>query len=117
MARTSRRSINIIFAGDLVANNTYSAAENTVSPGDIDIVSLAAGFNLITPPTGGKTPKACTIVPPAGNVTTITLKGVTGDTGISLHLTDPSSIALGNPVGTFGLTAGAIIDGIQIIWS
>lgn len=117
MARTSRRSINIIFAGDLVSNNTYSAAENTVSPGDIDIVTLVVGFNLITPPTGGKTPKACTIVPPAGNVNAMTLKGITGDTGIPLHLTDPTSIGLGAPAGTFGITVTVEIVGAQLIWS
>lgn len=117
MARTSNRSIVIRFAGTLVATNTYSAAENSATPGDIDIVTLASGANTITPPTGGSTPKACTIIPPAGNLSSITLKGVTGDTGVSLHLTDPTSIGLGAPAGTFVLTAGAEIVGVQLIWT
>lgn len=117
MAKTSNRSVNIRYAGTLVANNTYSAAENTATPGDIDLVTLAIGFNEITPPTGGSTPKGVTIIPPAGNLTAITLKGVTGDTGIALHLTDPTSIGLGSPTATFGLTAAAEITGVQLIWT
>lgn len=117
MARTSNRSINIIFAGTLVANNTYAAAQNSATPGDIDLIDLAIGFNLITPPAGGSTPKGCTIIPPAANLNAILLKRVTGDTGINLHLTDPTSLGLGSPTETFGLTVVAAIAGVQLIWT
>ena len=121
MATTSNRSISIATtqasAPGFTATNTYSAAANTVSPGQTDLVTLASGANTITPPAGGSTPKACTIIPPASNIITITLKGVTGDTGVSLHLTDPSSIALGSPTATFVLTAGAELAGVRLIWT
>lgn len=117
MAAVSNRRITIQFTEDVVASNTYRAAENDDSPAQIDIVTLAIGANTITPPAGGSTPKACTIIPPAENVTDITLKGVTGDTGIVIHNTDPTSIALDSPTATFVLTAAAEIAGVRLIWS
>lgn len=117
MAIASARSINCRFSGDFVANNTYSAAANSDSPGTVEIKTLALGANTITPPAGGTVPKACTIIPPAGNATTITLKGVAGDTGVGLHLTDPTSIALASPTATFVLTTGAQIEGVTLVWT
>jgi hypothetical protein len=45
------------------------------------------------------------------------LKGVTGDTGVVLHKTDPSTIALNSPTTTLCLTASAQIDGVRLVWS
>jgi hypothetical protein len=58
-----------------------------------------------------------TILPPTGNTTNITLKGVTGDTGIQLHDTDPSTISLDPAVTSFVLTAAAQITGVRLYWS
>lgn len=117
MAVTATRSIVVRFSGDVVAVNPFSAAQNADSPGDIDIVTLASGANTITPPAGDTTPVAVTIIPPEGNLETITLKGVTGDTGVVLHKTDPTSIALNSPTATFVLTASAQIAGVRLIWT
>lgn len=117
MAITAVRATTISFTGDLTAVVPANAANNALSPGKTDIVTLASGANTITPPTGGSTPVACTIIPPAGNLETITLKGVTGDTGVVLHKTDPSTIALNSPTNTFVLTASALITGVRLIWS
>lgn len=117
MAATSTRSIQVVFSSDVVGSNTFSAASNVVSPAAIEVKTLASGANTITPPAGGTTPKACTIVPPSGNTVAITLKGVTGDTGIALHKTDPTSIALDSPTATFVLTAGAELAGVRLVWS
>lgn len=117
MAVTAVRRIAIELSGDVDAAHTYSAANNIASPGQIDIVTLASGANTITPPTGGSTPVACTIIPPSGNLNTITLKGLTGDTGVVLHKTDPSVIALNSPTNTFVLTASAIITGVRLVWT
>jgi hypothetical protein len=118
MAVTSTRTETITFSGDGI-NSTIvnSAAVNTASPGQVDIVSLNSGANTITPPAGGSTPKAVTIVPPAGNVNTIIIKGIAGDTGVVLHLTDPSTVALNSAVTTFVLNAAASITGVRLIWS
>lgn len=118
MAVQSTRSIVITYTGDVTGTEEIDAAANVASPGAITIQSLASGANTITVPTStGVTVKACTIVPPAGNTTTITLKGVTGDTGVQLHDTDPTTIAIDDSVTSFCLTAGAIIQGVRLYWS
>jgi hypothetical protein len=45
------------------------------------------------------------------------LKGITGDTGVPLHLTDPSTITFAVGATTFGLTAGAALTGIRLYWT
>jgi hypothetical protein len=118
MATTSTRSTVINFTGDVAAPEVVSAAANLVSPAQIELKTFTgAGANTVTAPTGGSTPTAVTIIPPAGNVQTITLKGVTGDTGVALHLTDPTTIALAASVTTFVLTVGGTITGLRLVWS
>lgn len=117
MAVESNRAISISFTGDVTASFKTSAAVNTDSAGQMQVVTLASGFNTITVPTGGTVPTACTIIKPTGNTTSITLKGVTGDTGIRLHDTDPDTISVNSSVATFGLTAGAQITDVRLIWT
>lgn len=117
MSVTSVRTTNVTFTGDQESSNNYAAASNASSPGQSDIITLASGANTITPPSGGTTPVAVTIIPPTGNTETITLKGVTGDTGVVLHKTDPTTIALNSPTDTFVLTASGTITGVRMVWS
>ena len=117
MAVTAQRNVTIQFTGDVQAANTFSAANNTASPGQIEVRTLATGNTTITPPTGGATPKSVTIIPPSGNLITITLKGIAGDTGIVLHLTDPTTIGLNSPTTTFVLTTGADVVGARLVWT
>lgn len=117
MSTTAQRIITIEFSEDVIAANSFTAANNEDSPGQMDLVTLAIGANTITPPAGGSTPVSCTIIPPAGNTATITLKGITGDTGIVLHLTDPTSIGLNSPTTTFVLTASAEVVGARLVWT
>lgn len=117
MASTAKRTTTITYSGDVGGTEAIAAADNTASPAQVQIVTLASGANTITVPTGGTTPKCCTIMKPSDNATAITLKGVTGDTGVALHLTDPDSISIGATVTTFVLTAGAQIIGVRLFWS
>lgn len=119
MAVTATVTINLVISGTgaLAGNNNFAAAANTSSPNGRVIQNLASGANTITPPGGGSSPTGCIIIPPAGNVTGILLKKVTGDTGIDLHLTNPSYLALGSPTGTFVLTAAGAITGVTLIWT
>jgi len=112
MSVTATRSQTIVYTGDVTGTETVSAASNAASPGQIEIKTLASGANTITVPTGGSTVVSCTIIPPTGNTNSITLKGVTGDTGIRVHNTDPTTIAIDSSVATFCLTAGATITGV-----
>src|SRR3989304_2550364 len=117
MAVSSVRRILHELTGDFIGRYDVVAATNGVSPGKVDVISLASGNNTITPPSGGTTPKAITIVPPAGNAVLIILKGVNGDTGIELHKTDPTSIGLNSPTNTLVLNAASALDGVRLIWS
>lgn len=117
MSVTSNRNVDITFTGDQKASWTNTAAENTHSPGMIQVLTLASGNNTITVPTGGTTPTACTILKPSDNTTAITLKGVAGDTGIRLHDTDPDTISIDDSVATFVLNAGAQLAGVRLVWT
>lgn len=117
MAVTAQRSITIQFTGDIQAANTFVAANNAASPGQIEVRTLAVGNTVITPPTGGTTPKSVTILPPKLNTNTITLKGVTGDTGVVIHKTDPTTIGLDSATTPFSLTVSAEVVGLRLVWT
>lgn len=117
MSVSAIRTITIAYSGDVTGTESIVAATNLASAGAVEIKTLAAGANTITVPTGGTVPTAVTIVPPTGNTQTLVLKGVTGDTGIGLHLTDPSTIALAGSTAAFCLTAGNTITGLRLYWS
>lgn len=112
---TSKRSITVSFSGSLdIGNLSYGAPENADSPGIIDLITLAAGANELEKPDDAQ---AVTIILPEDNEVAITLKGISGDTGILLHLTAPTSIGLADGVTTLVLTAAAEIAGVRLIWS
>jgi hypothetical protein len=113
MSVTSNRTVQISFSSDVEYTQDFDAAVNASGSGQIQLVNLTTGANTITVPTNAV---AVTIIPPALNAVTITLKGVTGDTGIALNLTDPTSIGLSS-VSTFCLTAGNSITGVRLIYS
>ena len=118
MAVTANRSTSIVLTSGVTAGQTISAAENTSSPGSVTVQDLANGFNTITVPAAtGVTVVSVTIVPPAANATSITLKGVTGDTGIRIHNTDPTTVAIHSSVTSIGLTAGAGISNVRFFWT
>lgn len=116
MAVTATRTTTIVYSGDVVGTQTLSAASNIASPGAMTCEDLGSGFTAVAIPTGF-TPVSVTIVPPAGNTTSITLKGVTGDTGIRLHDTDPTTIAIHSSVASIGLTCGAGISNVRFYWT
>ena len=115
MAVTATRTTTITFSGDVVGTQSLAAASNAASVGAIETKTLASGFTAHTVPTG--TCVSLTIVPPTGNSTSITLKGVTGDTGIRLHDTDPTTIAINSSVTSIGITTGAEITGVRFFWT
>lgn len=116
MSVSSTRSQLITYTGDVTGSETVAAATNAASPGSITIQTLSSGANTITVPVGA-TCVAVTILPPSGNTQTLILKGVTGDTGVGLHLTDPTTIALASTVTTFVITAGGTVTACRFYWS
>ena len=55
------------------------------------------------------------IVPPTGNLTAITLKGLTTDAGIPLNLSAPTFVSLPNPPTAFGITTGDSVV-LKLVW-
>lgn len=118
MSTTSSRTIQVQFSGDSVYTLISSALDNNISPGETDIVTLAIGNNTIMAPTiSGIVVTGLTIIPPSGNTSLITLKGATGDTGIPLHLTDPTSLALGTTLISLVLNTVTSVVGVRLVWS
>jgi hypothetical protein len=118
MTVTSSRVTQVSFSGDITENIIQSAADNTTSIAKTDNVTLSSGANTITAPViTGLTVSALTIIPPAGNTSLITLKGISGDTGVAIHKTDPTSIALDSTFVSLVLNAAAQINGVRLIWS
>jgi len=113
MAVNATRKVTIVYTGDVIGTEPIEAAANAASPGQVQIIALASGANTITPPAGAQ---AVTIKPPTGNTVTLTLKGVTGDTGVGLHLTDPSSFGLASAASTFCLTTNGSVT-VRIFWT
>lgn len=117
MSVSAARETTIQFTGDLTLSVTETAAVNTNSPGQIAVVDLVATNNTIIVPTAGSTqPTAVTIVPPAGNTAPITLKGTNADTGVALHSTGPTTLALYTTTSLV-LSVTTTVAGVRLVWS
>ena len=80
----------------------------------IQAISLASGLNTITIPTGTT---FILVVLPTGNATSVTLKGVTGDTGIPIIPAGGAVLFTPAPADTtFVLTAGGAITPLTTIY-
>jgi hypothetical protein len=75
-------------------------------------VTLASGANTITVPSWAV---GCLITPPTNNTQTITLKGVTGDTGVAISETAPTLLSFTTPPASFVLTAGGATSAVTSI--
>lgn len=92
---------------------------NANSPCTPQVINLISGANTINaaacpalPQSGG-----VLLIPPAGNIVTLTLKGVTGDTGVALSLTAPTWIPFtSTPPSAFVITTNSTITGFVLLW-
>ena len=108
MSITAVATMSVAYSGDeaaVGAGTTFSTTNSDAAGAGAELKNLSSGFNTVTLPTG-KTVSGVDIYKPSGNTTTITLKGVTGDTGIPLHLTKADRISFASGTTTFGLTTG-----------
>jgi hypothetical protein len=84
----------------------YTLTPNAAGNFAVTELTLASGANTIAVPTWAE---FCVIVPPPTNAVALTLKGVTGDTGIPLSLTVPSELAFpATPPASFVVTAASL---------
>jgi hypothetical protein len=79
-----------------------------------DIISLSTGFNAVSVPPGAT---HMTIYPPAANTNSLTLKGITGDTGIALSKTTLTCLSLDTGVTTVGLTTSPAGFTVEVTWT
>lgn len=89
-----------------------SIAAPATAVGDSLTASFAVGFTAVTPPANAT---AALIIPPAANTNPITLKGVTGDTGIPLSRSKPTCLTF-VAGSTFGLTIATGATIITIVY-
>ncbi len=107
----SRLALSLLFTGNfgtqpILPDNLV----NAYTPQNQQILNLASGFNAVSVPTqaGG-----VIIVMPTGNTQTVTLKGVTADTGIALSKIGITVLTFDNPPpASIGLTCGGAINGV-----
>jgi hypothetical protein len=123
---TATLALQIIFSADGPSPIPLDVFLSNYAPKFDETINLASGFQSLAIPdlgvNGGNTTNCRTfvLIPPRGNTTSIILKGVTGDTGRSLHpnqplvLSLPASDAL-NANG-IGLTTGGIITGCRVLF-
>lgn len=113
MAVTSKRTITLVWTGDVEYSQDFESSPNSSGSGQNQLVNLSSGNNTITVPSGAV---AVTIIPPAANANALVIKGVNGDTGIAISKLDPCSISLLS-VSTFVINVGGSTTGLRLIYS
>ena len=114
MAAAATITITASITGLPTGTKTVSIPVVISAPIDAStVVNLASGATTITPPVGAR---GVIVIPPAANAVALTLKGVTGDTGVPLDLLNPTLVSLPASPGTFVLTAGAILNGLELLY-
>lgn len=99
-----------------IVNDQFSWA-NTSANEQVTSQTLSSGANTVNVPTLPVQAIGVIIIPPASNTQTITLKGVTGDTGVPISPGSPTTIPFASsPPASFCLTAGNTITGCQFRW-
>lgn len=97
MAKTSTVTAQITVQGDgvgFIYTPPTMPVANPSSPGSIALEALTTGDNTIAVPPGAS---YMMVVPPVGSVVAKKLKGVGGDTGFSIHASNPTLVALASP--------------------
>ena len=106
-----------------ISSNTgsYQGGTFTLGPltinssfGSLQVTSLTFGSGTFISTTGPAGAYACLIEPPSGNTVQLTLKGITGDTGIPIAANLPTLIPFFSPssANTVGLTSAGAITGV-----
>lgn len=96
---------------------TYSVGPNVQIQSafsSVQINSLTFGSGTFITTSGPAGAYGCLIVPPTGNLQTLTLKGITGDTGIPISSSQPTLLSFSVPSSSnaVGLTSGGAITGV-----
>ena len=101
-------------AGFLGTSPLYSSSLSNTNGAPPGSAVLATGFNSIPVPS---TAAGVVIVPPSGSTTTLTIKGLTGDTGLPIAPSAPFywNFTAAGAQATIGILAGAAVT-VTLIW-
>lgn len=112
MSKQATATISVNVTGDGLNFTDTDSPTNASSGVAPTSATLAAGFNAIPVPSGVTRVK---IKPPPSSAVALTLKGVTGDTGIPISPAEPSYLSLPTGATTFGITAGGAVT-LLLAW-
>lgn len=112
MSVTSDRSVAIQNTLDVEYQQSFAAQTNEDGSGINTLQELVSGNNTITVPDDAI---AVTIIKPEDNEVVLKIKGVAGDTGITLNPIDPDSISL-DGMTTFVINASDVVT-VRLIFT
>lgn len=105
MSIQSQYNIQAILTEDLLYSQQFASLTSTTSPARVTSTTLVSGTNTIVLPAGTS---GFGIIPPVSNTTVdLTLKGVTGDTGVPLGASNPSIFGIKTTTATTQVVVNA----------
>ena len=108
----------IAFSGDQSSELSFASGELEDSVAMQQLYTLAIGNNEIeVPDIDDFTVHGVAIVPPALNEEELTLKGVNGDTGLTLNAIQVTMLQFGaTPPASIVINVAAEVVGLRLIW-
>lgn len=107
MSKTATHTSTWTLSGDGITSSDAATTSNTSGFAPTSLVFSGAAFSAVTFP---GTVNGLRIVPPPGNTQTLTLKGITGDTGIPIAVAKPTYLDFTGVVSpAMGITAGGAV--------
>lgn len=113
MAVTGSLYLTGTLAGEPEGTSSVSLSWTITAGASDALVGLSSGANTITVPTAAT---LVIVIPPTDNTATITVKGVSGDSGYQISSTKPTVLTQGSPGGALVLTASAAIATCKILF-
>lgn len=92
-------------------NIVVPAINSAAASGAVIDINLASGANVISIAPGAT---AAVILMPSTNSLLVTLKGVSGDTGIAINRSTWTVISFDPTATSFVLTAAGVVNGVEI---
>lgn len=110
--KTASSTVSVTVTGDglnLTESDTNTNSASATAPTS---ATLANGFNTVSVPAGVI---GVLIKPPPTSAIALTLKGITGDTGVPISPSTPTYLALPAGTGSFGVTANGVVT-LLLAW-
>jgi hypothetical protein len=107
MSKTATLTQSWTITGDGLSSNDSAQISNTSAVAPQSLVFAGAGFVALVIPAGAL---GLRITPPPTNAQTLTIKGITGDTGIQIAPASPTTLNFTGVAGpAMGIAAGGAV--------